>query len=173
MFFELIATIVAGVAAAGVALLLVRVSRGRLPRWLVPLVAGAAMIAFTINSEYSWFGRTSAGLPENMVVVRQVAGRAVYRPWTYLVPYTDRFVALDRGSIRRNEAAPDQRLADLFVFGRWAPIRQIPVLVDCAGKRRADLVDDVRFADDGTIPEAAWRDLDPGDPLIGAACAEV
>ena len=47
MVFELIATIVAGFAGAGVALLLNKIFGGRLPRWIMPVAAGAAMLATT------------------------------------------------------------------------------------------------------------------------------
>lgn len=172
MLFELIAVLAAGFAAAGVMLILRRLSGGRLPSWLTPVVAGAAMIAFTIYSEYSWFGRTRAGLPESLVVVRTVEDRAVYRPWTYLAPYVDRFLALDRTSIRRNEAVPEQRMVDLYAFGRWAPAQQIPVLVDCAGARQAALSGAVAFAEDGTVENARWEPLERDGELMAAACAE-
>jgi hypothetical protein len=172
MFFELIATLTAGFAAAGAMLLVNRLTGRRLPRWLIPVAAGAAMIGVTISSEYGWFGRNLAALPDGLVVVRQVEERAFYRPWTYAAPYVSRFIALDQASIRTNAAVPEQRMADLYVFGRWAPPRKVPVLIDCAGARRADLVDEVRFADDGQVEDAAWQQLEAGDALIGAACVE-
>ena len=89
------------------------------------------------------------------------------------MPYTSRFIALDAASIRRNEAVADQRMVDLFVFGRWAPARKVPVMIDCAGARRADLVEGVNFTEDGLLRNADWHQLDPDDPLIRAACAEV
>ena len=122
MFLELLATIFAGLAAAGVALLLNRVLRGRLPRWIAPVAAGAAMLATTISSEYGWFGRTTAALPAEFQVIETVESRAAWRPWTYVAPFTGRFVALDSASVRSSAALPDQRLADLWFFGRWAPV---------------------------------------------------
>ena len=50
MFFELIGTIVAGVAAAPLVWAINRTLKGRLPSWLVPVAAGAAMLAATISS---------------------------------------------------------------------------------------------------------------------------
>ncbi len=43
MFLELIAVIVAGIAGAGVMMLIARVSGGRIPKWFIPVAAGAAM----------------------------------------------------------------------------------------------------------------------------------
>ncbi len=75
MFLELIATIVAGIAAAGLMMVITRASGGRLPKWLTPVAAGAAMIAATIANEYGWYGRTADNLPEDFVIVEPLKAR--------------------------------------------------------------------------------------------------
>ena len=106
MFLELIATFIAGIAGAGLLMLLNRVLGGRLPRWLIPVAAGAAMLLSTISSEYSWYSRTSGPLiDEGFEVAQTVESKAMYRPWTYAKPYIDRFVAVDVATAQRN---PDQ-----------------------------------------------------------------
>mmetsp|Transcript_10479 Transcript_10479/g.16994 ORF Transcript_10479/g.16994 Transcript_10479/m.16994 type:complete len:111 (+) Transcript_10479:538-870(+) len=110
MFFELIGTIVAGVAAGLIVWALNRTLKGRLPSWLVPVAAGAAMLATTISSEYSWFGRTSGTMPEGMVVAQTVEESAFYRPWTYARPYVSRFVAVDQATTRTHPSQPAQRI---------------------------------------------------------------
>ncbi|MCL6285000.1 hypothetical protein M3P21_15825 [Ruegeria sp. 2012CJ41-6] len=172
MFLELIATVFAGIATAGLVMLLNRMLAGRLPKWLAPVGAGLAMIAVTISSEYSWYTRTAAALPEDVEVIETVDSRAIYRPWTYVAPYVDRFAALDRASVRTNPTLPDQRLADLYFFGRWAAVSKLPVLVDCAGSRRANLVDGAEFGDDGTVLDADWVATDDGDAVIRALCGD-
>ena len=172
MFFELIATIFSGLAAAGIVLVLRSLVGGRLPRWLTPVAAGLAMIGFAIWNEYTWFERTAAALPPEMEIVAQNDSRALWRPWTYVVPFTDRFAALDRASVRWNDAAPDQRMADLFFWGRWAPVNQITVVYDCDGARRAALVEGIEMDGDGRVTEAAWTPIPETDPALRAACAE-
>ncbi|MEX0349968.1 MAG: hypothetical protein AB3N15_11140 [Paracoccaceae bacterium] len=172
MFLELIATVFAGIAMAGLVMLLNRVLGGRLPKWLAPVGAGLAMIAVTISSEYSWYGRTAAALPEDVEVIETVDSQAIYRPWTYVAPYVDRFAALDRASVQTNPALPDQRLADLYFFGRWTAVSKLPVLVDCAGARRANLADGAQFDDDGAITNADWVAADDGDAVIQALCGD-
>lgn len=172
MFLELIGTIFAGMAVAGVLMLLNRLSGGRLPRWAAPVGAGLGMIAVTISSEYSWFARTSGELPEEFEVVQTVENRSFYRPWTFAAPYIERFVALDRAAIRRNPALPDQRIGDLYFFGRWAAVEKLPVLVDCAGGRRASLADGAEFDDSGAVTDAAWVTAGVDDPVIVAMCRE-
>lgn len=170
MFWELIATIVAGVAAAGVVMLLGKLLRGRLPKWLMPVAAGAAMIAMAIYNEYGWYPRTLATLPEGLEVVETVESRSWYRPWTYLRPFVVRFVAVDRATLRTHEAQPDYRLADVYLFGRWAPIHRLPVLGDCAGWRRAALTDGITFEADGDVTGADWADVVEDDAIVTALC---
>ena len=109
MFLELIATFIAGFAGAGAVMLINRILGGRLPRWLTPVAAGGAMLAATIANEYGWYECTVETMPEGMEVATAVEERAFYRPWTYLVPYTSRFIAVDTASVRTNDALPGQR----------------------------------------------------------------
>ncbi|GAD57223.1 hypothetical protein [Limimaricola cinnabarinus] len=171
MFLELLGVVLAGVTGALVVYAANRATGGRLPRWLMPAVAGLAMIAATISLEYSWYGRTVAALPEGIVVADKVEERAAFRPWTYLVPYVDRFVAVDRTSLRTNPDRPDERIATMYFFGRWAPLRRVPVAFDCAGNRRAALVEGADIGTDGAIEGADWTQAPPDDPLLLVACA--
>jgi hypothetical protein len=166
MFLELIAVIVAGFAGAGAMMLVARLTRGRLPRWLVPVAAGLAMLAAAISSEYSWYDRTRAALPEGLVVAQSVPSRAPWRPWTYLAPMTDRFVAVDTAALRENTQTEALYLADLYFFGRWRPVQSVEVMIDCAGKRRADPA-----LGDGSPP--VWRDVGADDPVVATVCARV
>lgn len=170
MFLELIGTIFAGIACAGIAMILNIISGRRLPRWTMPVAAGLGMIAMTISSEYSWYGRTVDTLPEGMEIVQEVESRALYRPWTYAVPFVDRFAAIDTISVRKNENVPEQRLVDLYFFGRWAPRSMVPVAVNCDNFSRANLADGVEFSEDGRVVGASWIDAPTDDPLIKATC---
>ncbi|AXT26351.1 hypothetical protein D1823_07055 [Ruegeria sp. AD91A] len=170
MFLELIGTVFAGIAFAGIVLLLNKLTGGRLPKWTTPVAAGLGMIGMTITSEYSWYDRTRDQLPEEMTIVQEVESRAFYRPWTYAVPFVDRFAAIDTVSVRTNENVPEQRLVDLYFFGRWAPVSKLPVAVNCAENRRANLADGAEFADDGRLVNADWIAAGDNDPIIEATC---
>ena len=170
MFLELIATLLAGFAAAGMALLLGKILGGRLPRWVVPIAAGAAMIAMAIYNEYGWFPRTEGNLPDGFEIVETVEARSWYRPWTYVRPFVERFVAVDMPSIKSHPEAPDHRLADIYLFGRWAPVHKLPVLADCAGSRRAALTDGVAFAADGSVSGADWASVPADDAIVRSLC---
>ncbi len=173
MFLELIATVFAGIAMAGVVMVINRATGGRLPRWFAPVAAGAAMIGVTISSEYSWYGRTLDGMPDGLQVVQEVENKSMIRPWTYAVPFVDRFAAIDTSSIQRNPKLADQRLGDLYLFGRWAPVNKLPVLADCAGARRANLIDGANFDAEGAVIDASWVQVAHDDPVLTALCEAV
>ena len=169
MFFEMIAVIVAGFAGAGIALILNKMTGGRLPRWLMPVVAGAAMIAMAIFNEYDWYPRTVGGLPEGVEVAVTAGESALWRPWTLVVPFTSRFIAVDTDSLREVEGEAPLRVIDIYAFARWQPTRAQRVAVDCAGGRRADLGSEVRLADEA-LAGAIFREVGAADPVVAAAC---
>jgi len=170
MFLELIGTVFAGFAFAGVVMVLNKLTGGRLPRWAAPVAAGAGMIGMTIASEYSWYKRALDALPDSLSVVQEVESRAFYRPWTYAVPFVDRFAAIDTVSVRTNDSVPDQRLVDLYFFGRWAPVSKMPVAVNCAENSRANLADGAEFGSDGRLLDPNWIRVSADDPVVEATC---
>ncbi|MCU0907565.1 MAG: hypothetical protein MUF73_08990 [Rhodobacteraceae bacterium] len=170
MLFEIIATFVSGFGGAGIWLLVSKLTRGWLPRRGFPVAAGGAMIAFAIVSEYAWYPRLSTGLPPGLVVAEATENRGPLRPWTYIAPFTDRFVAVDIRGMRVNPASPDQRIADVYAFARWQPVIRQGVLFDCAAGRSADMTPDMAIAPDGQVTGAAWRDIGTADPILRAAC---
>lgn len=171
MLIEFIATIAMGFAAGGIALLLKRLARGRLPGWIVPVAAGAGMIGYQIWSEYSWYGRTVAALPPAFEVVTVNRATTAWRPWSYVVPQANRFVAVDVAGAKRNEKLPGQIMTTLFLFERNLPVIAVPQLVDCAANRRADLTEGAEFGADGSVINADWVALPPDDPLLRTLCA--
>jgi len=166
MFFELIATFAAGIAAAGLALIAGHLSGGRLPRWITPVAAGAAMLGYAIWSEYTWAERTVQGLPDGVEVLTTVEETRFWKPWTYVVPQTTRIMALDRQGVQTKPDADGILLADVYLFARWTPPAKRPQLVDCAEGARAD-VSTAALADPDN---ATWRSVAGDDPLIEALC---
>lgn len=170
MVFELIATISAGFAGYGVAALLQRLSGRRLPRALLPVAAGLAMLFVVIANEYGWYTRKLTTLPDGLQVAQTVESRSILRPWTLLKPAVSRFLAVDIKHARSHAARPDQYLVDVYAFARWYPPSRITVALDCANGRRADITDAVTVAEDGSINNAHWIDVGQADPVITATC---
>ncbi|MEM9724906.1 MAG: hypothetical protein AAF909_05510 [Pseudomonadota bacterium] len=170
MLLEFVAAIAAAFAAAGVVMALNWLLGGRLPRVALPIAAGAAMLGYGVWSEYSWFDRTSGGLPDGMAVTFTHAEPSAFRPWTYVSPFVSRFSAIDAAGARTNPGAPGKVLADLYLFARYAPTAKAPILVDCDGRRRAEATG-AQFNEAGGVASAEWRALEPTDPLLAALCA--
>ncbi|GGG87158.1 hypothetical protein GCM10011415_42090 [Salipiger pallidus] len=162
MFWELIAVFVAGFAGAGAVLALNRLTGRRLPRWLMPVGAGAAMLAVTISSEYGWYERTAAALPQGYEVATVNESRRLFRPWTLAVPMVDRFIAIDTTNMVPNDRTDGLWLVRAAAYGRWRPVREIQIMVDCDGMRSA-----IPSGDGG---EPVWRSGTEGDPILGTVC---
>ncbi|PJJ96673.1 hypothetical protein CO641_12485 [Lysobacteraceae bacterium NML91-0213] len=171
MLLEFIAIIAAGFGLAGIALTLNIALRRRLPGWIVPAAAGAGMLLMAVWLEYSWFERTQRTFPDGVEVASTNQVRSWYRPWTYVVPLTNRLIAVDRRFDRHHADAPGQVLTRVILAGRWEPTRQFGVVYDCERHRRADLLDGVEFAADGSLPNARWTALPADDRVLRTACA--
>lgn len=170
MLYELIAVVAAGFLGGGLALIARRILRA-LPRWLIPVAAGGTMMGAAIALEYSWFERTREALPDGVEVALTNESRAPWRPWTYLAPMVDGFIAVDRRSVRTHEGAPDLRMVGLVAFARWTPPQRIAVVLDCKDERRADLVAGVALTDDGRLEGATWYEMGLDHPVTRLTCA--
>jgi hypothetical protein len=173
MFFELMGTVLAGLAAALLVFAVRRFAPNMLPKWLIPAAAGVAMIAATISNEYGWYNRAASTMPPGFVVAKSISDPSPFRPWTYVVPLTNRYVAVDQNSVRTNAAAPEKRIVELYFYGRWAAITNVPVIFDCAEGRTANLIDGVEFDADGMVANADWSNIAKDDPVFQTACGIV
>ncbi|MBR0557948.1 hypothetical protein J5J10_19840 [Ciceribacter sp. L1K23] len=172
MFYEFIAAIVSAFAAGGIASGVLWMSKGRLPKWIVPACAGLAMLTYTVWSEYSWYGRMIAGSPPEVVIAWRNETTAPWRPWSYYKPVINRFTAVDKRTIQRNANLPDQVLVDVILASRWQRVARVKVLFDCKANRRADLLtSDIKVEENGAISGATWTDLPADDPVLRAACS--
>jgi hypothetical protein len=138
MIWNLVATAFAGLGAAGVALILRMLSRKKLPKWIIPVFAGAGMLAYQIYIEYTALGLIKSRLPEGTVVLETETDSMIWRPWTYLVPLETAFTALD-------QANADSRILDtgeevvrfvLYRFERHHVTQARPqgYLINCANR---------------------------------------
>lgn len=170
MFWELIATLFAGLGAAGLALMLRALSGKRLPRWLIPACAGLGMLGFQVYSEYTWFGHQKSLLPDSARVVRTVEETSLWRPWSLLFPQILRFMAIDREEVTVNRDNPDLVLTHLYLFERRLSARRIPQVIHCGQNARADFAPELPIPEPGEPVSGAWHALAEDDPLLMAVC---
>lgn len=171
MFWELIATIVAGLGGAGIALMLRKISANKAPRWLIPVFAGATMLVFQIHSEYSWFKHQAGLLPEGVVVVKSVQEQAIWRPWSYLYPQTLRFIAADVKNAATNQLNTDVKLVDLYFFARRSSASRVAIVLHCTQHARTDFTQQLEIPKADEPLSSAWQQLDADDPLLTAVCS--
>ena len=117
MLWTLLAIVVAGLGAAGIALLLRKLTRNTLPKWIVPLFGGLGMLGYQVFYEYSWFEHQQARQPKESVVVATEAGHVFWRPWSYFVPMVTAFTVLDSTSVATREL--DGRMVAEFMLYRF------------------------------------------------------
>jgi hypothetical protein len=172
MVLDVIAMICVGAGTAGLYLLLRKVLGKRMPSWALPAVIGAAMLGFSIWNEYTWHDRVTAALPDGIEVLLSPADRSPFRPWTYLVAPSTRFMALDRTAMRVSAENPAYRQADLMFVERWMPTQRVAMAFDCKGNRHADLMDGAILAPDGTLTGSDWIAAEPSDLMQAVACRE-
>lgn len=167
MFFELIATVVAGLGAAGMVHLLNVISGRRLPRWMMPAGAGLAMLGFTIWSEYNWAERTTGTMPEGLVVISEVEKSWWWKPWTYKQPQVVRLMTVDTATIKTNPDTPDVKLVNMYLYARWNHPKEVIQLIDCANAKWAFATPE---AVKNPVEDGAWNALGEDNELYGAVC---
>lgn len=172
MGLELIAAFVAAVAFAGMAMLARKLSRGRLPRWITPAAAGFGMIAFAVWSEYDWFGRMAGELPEGVAIVWQDDTPSPLRPWTYVVPLTTAFTAMDTRKLAPHPQNEALVLAPVYAFARWQGVKDGFMVIDCANAQSAMLTETVKIDETGQLTGADWLAWTEDDEIGRASCPE-
>lgn len=166
MFWTFVATVFAGLGAAGIALGIRTATRKRAPKWIIPVFAGAGMLAYLIQGEYTWFEHKKSQLPEETVVVSQEEHQLPWRPWTYLVPQVTSFTVLDTNSIESTENDRNVLMFYLYRFEQSytdSVSKQIHLL-NCSTQELVPL-------DDNGAPQVdQLRQLSDSDRLFIAAC---
>lgn len=121
-------------------------------------------------SEYDWFSRVSAELPNGVAVVAAPKVAMPLRPWTYLAPLTTRFTAIDHRVTAAHPDNPDLRIAREIAYLRWGGTNERMVIVDCTGNRQALLAPGIVPDANGELTGADWIAVGTDDGFQQAAC---
>lgn len=171
MLFILLGTFVAGIGAAGLAIALYRfILHKPRPKWVVPVSAGTAMILLQVVLDYGWYSRATADFGDDIVVLRTAEGTSPLQPLSYIIPRTDRFLALDKRTIKTHDALPGIKLVSLFQASKDGPTLTVLNLIDCTTARRSDWANGDPITPDAVSDKATWHPLEPDSQLLQASC---
>jgi hypothetical protein len=166
MFWTLVATIVCGLGAAGIALGVRAATQSKAPKWIIPVFAGAGMLGFLIYSEYNWYDLKQSQLPEEAVIVDTQTDGIFWRPWTYVFPYVTSFSTVDIKSIGRDTENPDIVRFTLYRFEQKLTdtVSHRIHILNCAIRELVPL------GSDGTPRVDNIKLLDNNDTLLRTVC---
>ncbi|CCQ72683.1 hypothetical protein [Magnetospira sp. QH-2] len=148
-----------------------KIIRRKPPRYVLPLVAGATALFYSIWDEYTWYDRTVAKLPGHIQVVESFETTGFWQPWTYYKPRINRFLALDKAQTRRNEKLPGLVMTEVILVKKLEATRIVNQLVDCRKAQFMDIAVSTSFDPDGRPTNPEWRAIEPDNSLFLAACA--
>jgi hypothetical protein len=166
MFWNLLATVICGLGAAGFALGIRAITAKRAPKWLIPVFAGLGMLGYLVYSEYTWFEHKKSLLPEEAVVVSTEEEGVYFRPWTFIFPYVTAFSAVDVNGIN---PVPNSEGVKQFVLYRFEQtftdsVSHRPHLLNCQTRELVPL------STDGTPNVDSLKVISAGDSLYKTVC---
>lgn len=127
----------------------------RLPPWLMPAGIGAAMVVYSVWSDYSWYERAVDRLPAGTEVLMVGRSTQIWAPWTYVSPVAVRFAALDPAQVVEIEGA--RRHAPIMLVERRGQTVIVPQDFDCATRS-------IRPA------RGEWAPAAQDDPALAVVC---
>ncbi|PPK51202.1 hypothetical protein [Marinobacter persicus] len=166
MFWNLLATVICGLGAAGFALGIRAITAKRAPKWLIPVFAGLGMLGYLVYSEYTWFEHKKSLLPEEAVVVSTEEEGVYFRPWTFIFPYVTAFSAVDVNGIN---PVPNSEGVKQFVLYRFEQtftdsVSHRPHLLNCQTRELVPL------SPDGKPNVDSLKVISTGDSLYKTVC---
>lgn len=166
MFWNLVATVFAGLGAAGIAMGIRAVTAKKAPKWLIPVFAGLGMMGYQVYIEYTWFDHMQSRLPDQATVISTQEEQAFWRPWSFLVPQITSFTVLDKSSIVRDRPQSDVVRFHLYRFRHsyGGRVTDGQYLANCGSREMVPL------DSEGTPDTEDMRRLAQGDPLLTAVC---
>lgn len=139
MIWHLIAVFIMGLCAGGIMFLLRKLSRNRLPKWLISVSAGVAMIGYLAYYDYTWFEFKSGQMPSDTIIVSTQQNKSFLRPWSYIRASTNAFTVFDGHSKAAEQNG--QRLVEYYLYTFYKdPIEGLETkshLMNCALMERA------------------------------------
>lgn len=172
MFWSLLTAFIAAFAGAGIGLAIHRLTGRRLPRGIIPVCAGLAMLIATVALEYGWYSNVRDTMADDLVIISERQQQAWYQPWTYVQPWVRGFIGYSPAEVVETASGSGVLVVQLRRQERWQPQIVHPNIVECGTYRRAELTPQTEFSDAGQPVNANWIEVSQDDPILNAVCAE-
>lgn len=134
MIWHLLAVFIIGLCVGAFAFLLRKLSRNRLPSWLVPVCAGLGMLGYLAYYDYTWFEFKSSQLPVETVVIEQERISHFFRPWSYVLPAVSSFAVIDN-RVRKSQQQGETLVEYIryeFINDYTERLETQPYVLNCA-----------------------------------------
>lgn len=134
MIWHLLAVFIIGLCVGAFAFLLRKLSRNRLPLWLVPVCAGLGMLGYLAYYDYTWFEFKSSQLPAETVVIEQERSSHFFRPWSYVLPAVSSFAVIDN-KVRKSQQQGETLVEYIryeFINDYTERLETQPYVLNCA-----------------------------------------
>lgn len=95
MIWHLLAVFISGLVIGSLAFLLRKITRNKLPKWIIPVAAGVGMLCYQAYYNYTWYDFKKSQLPEEAVILDEKRTSDFFRPWSYLLPAVNYFSFID------------------------------------------------------------------------------
>lgn len=169
MIWNLAGVFIIGLCTGAFGYLLRKLSKNRLPKWIIPIAAGGGMFAYLAYYDYAWFDFKRSQLPEGSVVIQEYREPDFFRPWSYLAPSVNQFDVVD-GRYRQSQQ-DDAKIVEYLVYrfikDPTERMEQIPQVLHCKTRERVVLVGNAGKA---TARAGAVEQVLASDPVYQQAC---
>lgn len=106
MIWHLIGVLIVGLCAGALAYFLRKITRQKIPKWLIPVAASLGMFGYLAYYDYTWYEFKIGQMPENSMVLKEYRESDFFKPWSYLYPAVNRFDLFDGAfSVREQEGS--------------------------------------------------------------------
>lgn len=99
MIWQLLAVFITGFVLGAFAFMLRKLSKNRLPKWIIPVAAGLGMLGYQAYYNYAWYDFKLGQLPERAIILEEKRGSDFFRPWSYIYPAVNYFSFIDGSKI--------------------------------------------------------------------------
>lgn len=114
MIWNLFGVFIIGLCSGAFGYLIIKISKGRAPKWLIPICAGAGMFSYLAYYDYTWYEFKSGQMPKESVVVQEYRESDFFRPWSYIYPSINQFDVFDGQFTVKNQDG--ETIAEYMIY---------------------------------------------------------